>query len=257
MLDSTTSIYMPRSTKKLTTEEFIQKSINIHGNRYDYSKVVYENNRSKVIIICPIHGEFKQGVKDHLGTHGCSKCGKDILSKIYSSDIETFIFKSHVIHKYKYDYSKSVYNGSNSKMTIICPIHGEFKQIPYSHLQGHGCRYCMADKQRTQNGIKWTEKYKNKPCLLYLIRCFDDSEVFLKIGVTSQSIKKRYSRVNAMPYNYDILYERIGTSYEVYDIEGEIKHLFDYHKPQMMFKGGYTETLKIHHEREILEFIKQ
>lgn len=44
--------------KKLTTEEFIERARKIHGNKYDYSKVNYVNAKTKVCIICPIHGEF-------------------------------------------------------------------------------------------------------------------------------------------------------------------------------------------------------
>jgi len=50
-------------SKKLTTDEFIEKSKKIHGNKYDYSKVCYVNNRTKVCIICINHGEFNQEPK--------------------------------------------------------------------------------------------------------------------------------------------------------------------------------------------------
>lgn len=64
------------------TEDFIINSKLKHGDKYDYSKVNYENTRKQVIIICKKHGEFKQTPNDHLSGYGCIKCGKDNYSKI-------------------------------------------------------------------------------------------------------------------------------------------------------------------------------
>ena len=60
---------------QLTTDKFIKKAKTIHGNKYDYSKVKYVNNHTKVCIICPIHGEFWQTPMKHLIGRGCPKCG--------------------------------------------------------------------------------------------------------------------------------------------------------------------------------------
>jgi len=60
--------------KKLTTEEFIDKAIKIHSSTYDYSKVVYQNTKTAVNIICQKHGEFLQNPVIHLGGSGCPKC---------------------------------------------------------------------------------------------------------------------------------------------------------------------------------------
>jgi hypothetical protein len=59
---------------KLTLEEFVASACLIHGNKYDYSKVVYINSKKKVIIICKIHGEFSQIPNSHLTGSGCPKC---------------------------------------------------------------------------------------------------------------------------------------------------------------------------------------
>ena len=63
--------------KKFTTEEFIQRARKVHGDKYDYSKVEYVNNRTKVCIICPEHGEFWQAPTNHTdGKRGCPYCNK-------------------------------------------------------------------------------------------------------------------------------------------------------------------------------------
>jgi hypothetical protein len=58
----------------MTTEEFIQKAKEVHGDRYDYSKVQYINTKTKVCIICKEHGEFWQRANNHIIGHGCHKC---------------------------------------------------------------------------------------------------------------------------------------------------------------------------------------
>ena len=126
-----------REKKTSTKEEFIKKARLVHGNKYDYSKVEYVNSRTKLCIICPKHGEFLQKPNNHTQGQGCPKCGGTcVLTK------EEFIEKAKNIHNDKYDYSKVEYMKSNIKVCITCSEHGEFWQIPLSHLSGRGCPKC-------------------------------------------------------------------------------------------------------------------
>jgi hypothetical protein len=124
------------------TELFIEKSKLIHGDKYDYSKVDYLNSRNKVIIICKIHGGFLQKPNGHLDGKGCKKCGRDVCSNKLKFSSEEFIQKAKIIHGDKYDYSKVNYINCNTKVIIICKIHGEFLQIPSGHLSNKGCSKC-------------------------------------------------------------------------------------------------------------------
>ena len=134
--------------QRQTTKDFIEKAKRIHNNQYNYNKVIYgKNNKEKVIIICPIHGEFLQTPHDHLYGYGCPECGK-YRAKIKNSDtLETFIEKSNKVHNNKYDYSKSIYLNSRTELTITCPKHGEFVQKPNMHIQGEGCPSCQLKSQ--------------------------------------------------------------------------------------------------------------
>jgi hypothetical protein len=60
--------------RKITTEEFIKRARQAHGDKYDYSKVNYVKSTTKVCIICPKHGEFWQRPNDHLRGRGCMNC---------------------------------------------------------------------------------------------------------------------------------------------------------------------------------------
>ena len=125
--------------KKLTTEEFITKAKLVHGDKYDYSLVIYNGVDSKIKIVCPIHGLFYQTPYNHCKGHECKKCsfmGMGLLTN------EEFIEKAKLIHGDKYNYSKVKYKTAKINVIIICPIHGEFKQIPDSHLRGSDCIKC-------------------------------------------------------------------------------------------------------------------
>ena len=133
--------------KKTTTEEFIERARKVHGDKYDYSKVEYINSRTKVCIICPVHGEFWQEANSHLKGCGCLKCSKE--KKNYYNDMETFIKDSYKLHGNKYDYSKVNFKKKNDKIKIICPIHGEFITTPHIHLLGCECPKCAGTKKLT------------------------------------------------------------------------------------------------------------
>lgn len=123
--------------KKVTTEDFIKKAREIHGDRYDYSKVNYVNNETPVCIICPEHGEFWQTPYNHVKGCGCQKC-----AGVNKSNTEEFVKKAKEIHGDRYDYSNVNYTNSHTVVQIMCPEHGEFLQQPTNHLRGCGCPYC-------------------------------------------------------------------------------------------------------------------
>lgn len=144
--------------KKLNTEDFIRKARAVHGDKYDYSKVEYVDTHTKVVIICPIHGEFKQVPNYHLCGNGCQKCS--VRNIKYSQ--EEIINKAKEVHGNKYNYSKVNYITSKTKITIICPIHGEFKIQPTNHINSkQGCPKCYDDK-RTNVNLRNTEFFISK-----------------------------------------------------------------------------------------------
>ena len=130
---------MPR---KLTQNEFVEKAIKIHGNKYDYSKVDYKVNYIKVEIICLKHGPFFQTPNSHLNNRGCMRCKCENQSKFQRSNTDDFIKKAKLIHGDRYDYSKVDYVNCDTKTKITCKIHGSFYKSPTHHLMGEGCFKC-------------------------------------------------------------------------------------------------------------------
>lgn len=109
-----------------------------HGDRYDYSKVVYERMDLNITIICSIHGEFQQTPSAHVAGSGCIKC----FNKGQTSTTAEFIEKARAKHDDRYDYSQVKYINKSIKVTIICPQHGQFVQAPNNHLRGSKCPKC-------------------------------------------------------------------------------------------------------------------
>lgn len=132
--------------EKSNTTKFIEHARNKHGDKYDYSKVEYINNRIKVCIICPEHGEFWQTPKDHLNGCKCPICSFNERVSKRKKDINTFIKQAQNIHGTKYDYSKIEYKNANTPVLIICPEHGEFYMRPQNHINGQGCPICARKK---------------------------------------------------------------------------------------------------------------
>ena len=133
-----------RERQTLSKEEFIKKANEKHHGKYDYTNVEYKNNTTKVCIICPNpeHGEFEQTPNNHLSGSGCPKCGNIVIGDSKRSSKEEFIKKANKKHHGKYNYDKVEYVNHATKVCIICPKHGEFWQIPKSHLNGNGCPKC-------------------------------------------------------------------------------------------------------------------
>jgi len=139
--------------KKLTKEQFIEKANKIHNNKYDYSKVEYVNNSTKVCIICPEHGEFWQTPSAHLMGQKCKFCSNKKLTT------KMFIEKARKVHGDKYDYSKVEYIDNKTKICIVCSKHGEFWQKPGNHLRGQNCPFCTNEYSPTTE--EWIKRAKN------------------------------------------------------------------------------------------------
>lgn len=146
-------------SKNRTTEDFINIAKSIHGDKYDYSKVKYINQKSKIILICPIHGEFELEARYHILNNniGCKKCVIELDRKINK---EKFIEKSKNTYNDKYDYSLVDYVNTKTKVKIICPEHGIFKQTPGGHRVS-GCLKCGYQKT-SKNQQSNTEEFINK-----------------------------------------------------------------------------------------------
>jgi len=140
---------------KFTTEDFVIKSKDAHGDKYDYSLVNYINKRSKVNIICPIHGEFEQIAYYHYYfKQGCQKCK---VNKQLTT--EEFIERAKLIHEDKYDYSLVNYINAYTKVDIICKKHGIFSIRPADHINNKKINCSMCSLGYKKNNKITTEEF--------------------------------------------------------------------------------------------------
>lgn len=228
---------------KLTTKIFIERSTCVHNGKYDYSKSTYTRRHDNIDIICPIHGKFTQVAHYHLLGYGCKQCGIIQNRKARMKSTEQFIIDARKVHGNRYNYSNVEYNGAHNIISLICEIHGLFKQTATDHLSGCGCPSC------TKSGYKSNQKG-------YLYIQLVNENVY-KLGITNNP-NTRIEQINSKS-EFEHQYYKIFSS-----DDGKIINLLErkilkeiphgvISKEQM--KDGYTETFSSEYIEKVLELI--
>ena len=168
----------------INNENFKKKLEELHGDRFDYEKVVLErfegidpnNNNIKIIqtpsvtLLCKKHDTiFNESVSEVFKTIGCERCKiednynsakREKEDGSYMSSQESFsLFRDRLneIFNDKYDFSKVNYSGMKNKVSVICPNHGTFVTLPSKLLKGAGCPICSRErrlKETKSNDLK-------------------------------------------------------------------------------------------------------
>jgi hypothetical protein len=169
-------------------KELLKKDINliklqikeIYKNNIQIIELNYKNCYSKGKFKCMSCGKtFIKTLRNLLNGYGCYRCSNNKRTQI--RDTEDFIWKSRKKHGDKYNYSKSMFINSTTKIIIICPKHGEFKQLPSSHVNKNTeCPKCCSSKGEKEvrrilnkHNINFKEQFKIKECLNILPLPFD------------------------------------------------------------------------------------
>jgi hypothetical protein len=146
-------------------ENFVSRANKVHSNSYSYPEKYIRAHQS-ISIECKIHGIFKQKAYSHLAGHGCSKCATLYRGELQLKKEEQFIQECNLKHNFYYDYSRVKYTGTKDRIIIICPLHGEFKQLAQHHLRGSKCPKCVPKKENkkleafiTEANLKHNNKY--------------------------------------------------------------------------------------------------
>lgn len=223
---------------------FIVECIEKHGKDYDYDLTKYLNSKEKVTITCYKHGNFKQLPSNHL-KYGCFKCGSESSRIKRSFSISELLDKFNNVHNYKYNYNFINYKNLESDILVTCPEHKNFIQNARTHLRGAGCPKCAF----LQISIKSWKINCNKQlgkARFYVLKCYNESEEFYKVGITRFSIIIRHDKKSKIPYNYEVMQDIEGTCDEVWEFEKSMKQLLkDYkYKPLIKFNGSATECFK-------------
>lgn len=159
--------------KRIPQQEIIKRFTEIHGNKYDYSKILVGRINDKVEIICQIdnHASFWQTINNHLKGHGCPICRHINQAISITLDQKEVIERFINLHGDRFGYGHFVYKGMNEKGEIECFEHGIFLQTPNNHLKGQGCPKCNYSKGEAaleaifiKNNIKYEPQHKLPFC---------------------------------------------------------------------------------------------
>lgn len=251
-----------RAHRAYTTDDFISEAKEKHGDFFDYIKTQYVERRRRVVITCPKHGDKLMFPHNHLRGFGCGDCATKRKSKPHKKTRDEFLQSAKEIHGHKYDYRKVRYKGTNTRIRIICPHHGEFLQMPYHHLRGNGCPKCGMENRNHPRGpgfytmlnVQRGVLDEDKPAKLYLLTLSDGEESFIKIGITC--IDKHNDRfcqfkpykIEGDPYLFNMRLKdaiRIEQLLIKYRTEGEK------YTPKHNF-GGSTECFRVELKDEIM-----
>lgn len=153
--------------KRIPQEEIIKKFIEVHGNKFDYSKTIITRINDTFEAKCNNCGFiFRSYPYIHLKGHGCRKCGYKTRSIKRTSNLFEFEQKARNIHGDKYTYYE--YKKNNEKVKITCnKCQKDFNQKPTDHLSGKGCPYCNFSKGEelidfilTKNNVRFERQFK-------------------------------------------------------------------------------------------------
>lgn len=134
--------------KKYDAEQFIAMCKVAHSNKYTYEKTTLQFILDKIIVTCPIHGDFVTRASHHLHSKsGCRKCNAA------RRTLDDFLVSANKIHDNRYTYNKTEYTRNHDLGIFTCHKHGDFKQTFMSHLSGKGCPRCKVIESIPQKGI--------------------------------------------------------------------------------------------------------
>ncbi len=128
-----------KENRRINIDKIIERFKKVHGDKYDYSKVIYKKMHIKIIIICPKHGKFKQNPYSHLDNRGCPKCAfnpskgaKKIINFLNNNNIEYIREKNFPKCKYK---SRLYFDFYIKERNLCIEYDGaqHFKKVPWWH----------------------------------------------------------------------------------------------------------------------------
>lgn len=235
-------------------DTFIAEAKSIHKNKYDYTNSHYINDYTKLSIWCPTHGMFRQLPTNHLQGVGCQKCGFLSIAKTKTKSFDDFFSDAIKVHGETYSYIKNTFLNRYTKIEIICKWHGAFWQTPNHHLRGQGCPSCRWIKGH-MTAIN-SRHMSKRLGFLYVVNIKVNDEEFIKVGVTTQSVKERFRKwknVSIRP-----IYVVTNNMQNILKAENNILETFVHNKyipNSVEVLEGHTECFKKEALLEICEFI--
>lgn len=230
---------------KLSDTTIKERCVKLLGENISFEPMNYINSETKFMLRCTKH-DFNFNVllkKIGTGKYGCRYCKKeqrDFRNK------EEFLEKVKEKFENKYDYFLVDYINMNTKIKINCPLHGIFTQAPAQHLlRTFGCPSCGAENSCGYSRKDYIKKCNERCPILYLVYFSLGDEEFYKIGITVNSINRRFKGYRS-PYDHKLIESIQGEAGYIFDLEKKIqRELKDYSYTPSMYMEGHTECFKL------------
>lgn len=261
---------------------YISKFKEIYGDRYKYfpedfdKREIGTRNRDLNIRIECTHGIKNINVRRHLEGYECRYCKGTMIDKTVKQprvakerkkptvgwnikgNKSCFVDKATAVHGDRYSYDKFIYVNCKTKGIITCNIHGDFEQNADSHINARsGCPHCGSGGTYSEWYFRDNPEMKDVGGVLYLVEMSNDTEVFLKIGITEKNANKRFASASKNGgYKCRIILQRDMNMYEAWELEQKILSDFkdDKYNPSVYFPG-HTECLSKSKEALIMRGI--
>lgn len=206
--------------KRTPVDKLVSDLKETHGNKYDYSKIGFVRMNSKITVTCPTHGDFKITANHHYyRKQGCAECenlakktrivnyrGLSAASKIRNTGVD-FFKNCADSHNGKYTYPDQEYKGAKTKITAICPEHGEFEQSAWKHLSGKGCKKCGAYTPQWESDVLgFVKSFGFEATVDQRILDGKEIDVYIeskKIGIELNGLHWHSERKRPVKYHYD------------------------------------------------------
>lgn len=206
---------------------FLTKARAMHGDRYIYVESTYTRSKDKVTIVCPDHGLFDQEAYAHTTGKKCPQCAIKDNAKAKIADWSRAGFLALVdrVHGGKYSYDSAVYRGYKEKITVTCPVHGDFESWYYNHVNGCGCPLCA---------LSYDQPFK-----VYVLLADNG---LVKIGVAKSIDRRTKELCVTTPFNFRVAAQFQAENYpHALSIEREAHNQLARYRAGMSGFDGATE----------------
>jgi hypothetical protein len=247
--------YLHHSTKSF--EKVIKEKF---GDKYEIEDFEYKGNTTPITLKCKTHGAFTLMAQSIHRSPGCPKCAyessmdarrKALNAKAKSTlpdRYEKWVIDAHSVHGDRYDYSLVDYKSARGKVDVICPIHGVFQVTPNSHLNSI-CRKCAEEDLKglyTDKYFKMNPECKDNLATLYYLKFTQGDLQFYKVGITTETIARRFSKLGKTDVTYTVLGEHKTTLFEAYLMEQKIQSSHgEIYRYLPVLKGYINRNLRI------------
>jgi hypothetical protein len=237
----------------LDGDEVVERLKELFGDKYDYSQVNYEGSDKKITLICSQHGEFNKLASKAFNGEGCPKCAysnataqrtqsvRNSVERTREKRKQSFITRATETHQGFFDYSKVDFVNMRTLVIITCPIHGDFDQIPGTHISA-GCRKCADAELKGRYTETYFERYPDegsRPATLYYVKINALGETFYKVGITVTTVSARFANLKGIGAEVSVLATQKIKLREAFDRE---QVLLKSHASKCPFRPKLSES---------------